>query len=864
MRTTITILLVFFAVLTSSGQTTLLPYQNTNLSSLERARDLCSRLTLQEKVSLMQDNSPAIPRLGIPQFPWWSEALHGDARNGYATVFPATIGIAASFDDTLLENVFTAVSDEVRAKNNEARLSGNIKRYQGLSIWTPNINIFRDPRWGRGQETYGEDPYLTSRMGLSVVRGLQGPDNTKYKKLLACAKHFAVHSGPESSRHQFNIENLSPRDLWETYLPAFKTLVEDGHVAEVMCAYQRIDGEPCCSNSHYEQQILRNEWHFDGLITTDCGAVSDFWKPGYHGTAKDAAQASGQAVRSGTDLECGSNFRSLPEALKRGEITEDKIDTSVVRLLRARFELGDFDGDNGNPWRQIPSSVIACKKHKDLALEMARESMVLLQNKGNILPLQKNASDIVVVGPNANDSIMQWANYNGIATETSTILKGIRAKVGNSVPYIRGCNYTNFLTDESRWAEVKCTEGNKTVKGIKATYWNNTDMTGTPAASAVYSSPVNLSNGGATVFAPGVNLENMSAAFEGTFTPSRTEDVDVKAAFDDGARLIVNGDTLDDIWKSRARVQYINRTIHVEKGKSYNIRFEYFQQKSLGLVQLDIVHKSQSDPQAVIAAIGKASTVVFAGGISPRLEGEEMKVSEPGFKGGDRTDIELPQAQRDLIAALHKAGKKVIFVNCSGSAIAMEPETETCDAILQAWYPGERGGEAVADILFGDYNPSGKLPVTFYRHTSDLPAFDDYNMKNRTYRYFKGKALFPFGYGLSYTTFKIKPTEIKNNKLIVEVTNTGKREGTETVQLYVRKTDDAEGPVKTLRGFQRVSLIPGETKTIAFDCVNPNTLATFDPSSNTVRFIGGSYQIFVGSSSQETDLHKYNLTADPQ
>ena len=388
-----------------SAQT--LPYQNPSLSAHERAVDLCSRLTLEEKAALMQSSSPAIERLGIPQFDWWNEALHGVARNGYATVYPATIGMAASFDDALLYRVYSAVSDEARVKANQARHSGRIKRYQSLSFWTPNINIFRDPRWGRGQETYGEDPYLTTRMGLAVVRGLQGPEDTRYRKLLACAKHFAVHSGPEWNRHEFNIESLPERDLWETYLPAFKTLVQDGHVAEVMCAYQRIDGDPCCGNTRYLQHILRDQWGFKGLVTSDCGAVDDFWKPGRHGVSANAHAASAKAVRSGTDVECGSNYRTLPEAVAAGEISEQEVDVSLIRLLQARFELGDFDPEELVDWQRLPESKLLSAENKQLALDMARESMTLLQNRSNLLPLSESGQKILVMGPNANDSVMQ-------------------------------------------------------------------------------------------------------------------------------------------------------------------------------------------------------------------------------------------------------------------------------------------------------------------------------------------------------------------------------------------------------------------------------------------------------------------------
>ena len=473
------------------------PYQVTYLPNLERARDLCHRLTLDEKVKLMMDRSPAIDRLNVPEFQWWNEALHGVARNGYATVFPITIGMAASFDDNLVYKVFTAVSDEARAKNNEARRSGHIDRYQGLSFWTPNINIFRDPRWGRGQETYGEDPYLTTQMGLAVVSGLQGDEGQKYKKLLACAKHFAVHSGPEWNRHSFNLESLSQRDLWETYLPAFQSLVQKGHVAEVMCAYQSIDGEPCCGNSHYLQQILRNEWGFDGMVVSDCSAISDFWVKGRHGVSANAAEASAKAVVSGTDVECGSNYKSLPEAIKAGKITEKQIDESVVRLLKARFDLGDFDDDRMNPYRKIPMTVVASAKHKNLALKMAQESMVLLQNWNDVLPLSKTDNDVVVMGPNANDSVMQWGNYNGYPTRTITILQGIREKNPN-IKYVEGCGLTRNEVSESRFNEITSKGG----KGITAQYWNNMELKGTPANTAQLSSGVHLSNGGATVFAP--------------------------------------------------------------------------------------------------------------------------------------------------------------------------------------------------------------------------------------------------------------------------------------------------------------------------------------------------------------------------
>ena len=842
-----------------------LPYQNPNLTAGQRADDLLGRLTLEEKVKLMMDSSPAIPRLGIPQFQWWNEALHGVGRNGYATVFPITMAMAASWDDVLLHKVFTAVSDEARVKAQQAKRSGNIKRYQSLSYWTPNINIFRDPRWGRGQETYGEDPYLTTMMGLAVVRGLQGQSMTgetgqhKYKKLLACAKHFAVHSGPEWNRHTFNIENLPERDLWETYLPAFKALVQEGKVAEVMCAYQRIDGQACCAQTRYEQQILRDEWGFDGLITSDCGAIRDFL-PRWHNVAKDGAEASAKAVLAGTDVECGSEYRNLPAAVKRGDIKEADIDKSLRRLLIARFELGDFDSDELNTWTKIPESVVASKEHKALAEEMAVKSIVLLKNNG-VLPLKaatgSQPTRLVVMGPNANDSVMMWGNYSGYPTRTITALEGLRQKlavggVPADIPYIQGCGLTRNEAFESRMNEIRGPLGGK---GIQATYWNNTEMKGAPTAVVNIGSAVRLSNGGNTVFAPGVNLENFSAQLHGTLIPTRDETLIFDISADDKLRLLVNGDTLINIWAVRHRIQGGKKELTVKAGECYRIQIDYVQETGYGALNFDIKKKISPTAQELLAQIGDAETVIFVGGISPSLEGEEMKVSEPGFKGGDRTSIELPQAQRDALAMLHKAGKKVVFVNCSGSAIALTPELETCDAILQWWYAGEQGGTALADILFGDKNPCGKLPITFYKSTDELPDFLDYSMKNRTYRYYQGEALFPFGYGLSYTTFEIGKPIYKNNKVRVTVKNTGDKEGTEVVQVYVRNTADKEGPLKTLRAYSRVSLNPGEAKTIDIDLPR-SRFEGWDVKTNTMRVVPGKYEVMVGNSSADKDLKR--------
>ena len=687
------------------------PYENPSFSPEQRAEDLCSRLNLEEKAKLMLHRSPAIERLNVPAFEWWNEALHGVGRSGFATVFPITMGMAATFDDQLVYRVFTAVSDEARAKNTEARRKKEVRQYQGLSFYTPNINIFRDPRWGRGQETYGEDPFLTSQMGLAVVRGLQG-EGQKYLKTLACAKHFAVHSGPEWNRHSFDVEQLPARDLWETYLPAFKALVQQGHVKEVMCAYQRIDGEPCCGNTRFLQHILRDEWGFQGLVTSDCWAVADFWQKGHHEFSATKEDAVARAVVTGTDLECGSDYPAIPDAVAQGKLTEEQVDISLKRLLQARFELGDFDDDQLVAWTDIPMSVVCSAEHRELALQAARESMTLLKNDG-ILPLYSKQR-IVVVGPNADNASMQWGNYNGFPTETITILDGIRSK-SDQVSFLDG--------------------------------------------------------------------------FE-----------------------------------------------HVGKG----------------------MDEKQLLAEHYLSRISDADVVVFVGGISPRLEGEEMSVDAEGFKGGDRLSIELPKVQRDFLAALHAMGKPVVYVNCSGSAMGLVPEQANANAILQAWYPGEQGGRAVADVLFGDYNPSGKLPVTFYRSVDQLPDYEDYRMAGRTYRYFQGEPLYPFGFGLSYTTFKLGTPSYQNGKVKVDITNTGKQEGAEVVQVYLRDPRDTDGPIKTLRAYQRVNLQPGELRTLTIDLPRER-FELWDTATNTMRVRKGKYEIMVGTSSADSDLQRFSV-----
>lgn len=864
-KTTGTAIAIITALIFSvNGFAQKLPYQNPNLPSEERAKDLITRLTLEEKASLMFDQSPAIPRLGIKKFNWWSEALHGLANNDNVTVFPEPVGMAASFNDSLVYKIFDATSDEVRAKYHEALRNGKEnRRFLSLSVWTPNVNIFRDPRWGRGQETYGEDPYLTSRMGVAVVKGLQGPTDAKYRKLLACAKHYAVHSGPEWSRHTLNLYQVKPRDLYETYLPAFKSLVTDADVRQVMCAYQRLDDEPCCGNNRLLQTILRDNWGFKHVVVSDCGAITDFYTS--HKVSSDAVHASAKGALAGTDVECvweGYAYKSLPEAVSRGLISEKEVDKHLLRVLTGRFELGDMDDDALVPWAAIPMSVVNNEAHRKLALDMALESMTLLQNKNNTLPLKRTVKRIAVVGPNADNDAMLWGNYNGKPVRTINILQGIRSKMpANAVLYDKACDLVENKVTQSYFSQ--CSIDGK--KGFKATYWNNREMKGDAVITEQIANPLKLTTAGQHEFASGVQLENFSALYETEFVATSTEEIVFKCGATGSMQLYVNGTMVrrTNNWRTLlSRVPY-----KVETGKKYKIEVRFSQLNNWQAnLEFDFGKEIDIDFSGLINKLKGIDEVVFVGGLSTLLEGEEMPVSYPGFKGGDRTDIQLPEVQRNCLKALKAAGKKVILVNCSGSAIGLVPETESCDAILQAWYGGESGGQAVSDVLFGNYNPSGKLPVTFYKDTTQLADFEDYSLKGRTYR-FMSDPLFQFGFGLSYSSFAIgtahlTKTAISNNESIdisIPVTNTSKRTGTEIVQVYVRRTNDSDGPLKTLRGFKRVSVPAGSTATAVIN-LPPSAFEFYDDKYGKMTVAAGEYELLYGNSSAEKDLKLVKLS----
>jgi beta-glucosidase len=675
------------------------PYKDPSLPIERRVDDLLSRMTLEEKVSQMMNDAAAVERLGVPRYEWWNEALHGVARAGTATVFPQAIGLAATWDAPLMHEVADTISTEARAKNNEFTRRGERGRYKGLTFWSPNINIFRDPRWGRGQETYGEDPYLTSRMGVAFVRGLQG-DDPKYLKVVATPKHYAVHSGPEPERHGFDAKAFE-RDMRETYLPAFRATVTEAHAASVMCAYNRTNGEPCCANKRLLTEILRGEWGFTGYVVSDCGAITDIWK-GHH-FAGTEAEASALAVKAGTDLACGHEYASLVKAVKDGLISEAEIDAALRRLLTARFRLGMFDPPELVAYQRIPFSENDSPAHRELALRAARESVVLLKNEAGALPLKKDLKTIAVIGPNADAPEVLLGNYNGQPSKSVTPLEGIREKVS-------------------------------------------------AATEVLYSAGVSK---------PGVAAK-----------PS-----DVTALRDDA-----------------------------------------------------------------LAKARRADVVVMVMGITPSVEGEEMKVNAEGFRGGDRTDIALPREQEDLIKEVHALGKPSVLVLLNGSALAVNWASENVPAIVEAWYPGEEGGAAIADALFGDYSPAGRLPVTFYQSVSQLPPFEDYRMQGRTYRYFRGEPLYPFGFGLSYAKFeygnlKLSAARVKAGEGLTasaEVRNVGAREGDEVVELYVTDaTASVPVPVRSLQGLSRVTLEPGERRRVSFT-LEPRQLSLIDDRGRRV------------------------------
>ena len=842
-------------------------WQDPSVPRAERVESLLGMLTPEEKVGLMMNKSISIERLGIPSYNWWSEACHGVRQGGY-TVYPQPIGMAAAFSEKLVFDVFSQVSDEARANWN--RSDHSVKHvgmgevyYPGnpeLSFWCPNVNIFRDPRWGRGQETCGEDPYLMAVLGVQTVLGMQGND-PNYVKTHACAKHYAVHSGPEPLRNSMNVEP-SNRDLWETYLPAFKALVKKANVREVMCAYQRFEGKPCCTSDRLLIDILRNKWGYDGLVVTDCDAINNFFNRGQHETHKDGLSASVDAVLNGTDLECGKVFMSLTQGLEKGLIKESDLDQHLRRTLMGRFELGMFDPADRLPWASMGESVISSEEHDALATQAARESMVLLQNNNvkaksgqlePVLPLSKNIRTLAVVGPNADDVGLLNGNYGGTPTRAHqhSLLEGIRAALpGVNIIYDKACERND---DYETVPHLQDFNGGQ---GVFVEFWNNRTLSGEPAKTGYYKE-LNFSTFGAWGFAEGVNNDSLSVRVSGKYTATFTGEMKYTISTDNGYTLKVNGTVVEEAQGGggrrggfRRRVEY--KSFPVTQGQTYDVVIEYRRgDGNFAMLRGDICERKLVDFTDLAAKVKAADAIIVIGGISPQMEGE----------GGDKQDIELPSVQQRLVRAMHETGRPVVFVNCSGSAIAFGSVEGQYDALLQAWYPGQGGAKALADVLFGNYSPGGKLPVTFYRSTADLPDFLDYSMKNRTYRYFTGQPQYAFGYGLSYTSFalgkaKLSAKQMKINGKVtvtVPVTNTGSCQGTETVQIYVKALDDAGAPIKALKGFKKLSLKPGETQK-AVITLDSEAFEYYDEAIDELSPRAGRYQILCGTSSLDKDL----------
>ncbi|RZL36734.1 MAG: glycoside hydrolase family 3 protein [Pedobacter sp.] len=702
---------IFFSTISVAQDNT---YLNSKLPLETRVQDLLKRMTLQEKALQMDNRTPAIDRLKIPAYDWWNEALHGVARAGLATSFPQPIGLAATFNTESIFTMGTMVSDEARAKHHQFAREGNRKEYTGLTFYSPNVNIFRDPRWGRGHETFGEDPYLTGKLGVAFVKSMQG-DDPKYFKTITTAKHFAVHSGPEPERHVFDAKPLK-RDLWETYLPAFKMLTQDGHVYSFMCAYNRLYGKPCCSDTFLLNDILRKKWGFKGFVATDCGAVYDFYM--FHKTAKDSIEAVAQAIKAGADNQCYGYVKAVIPAIKQGLLKESELDTAVARLLRAKFKLGVFDWDEDNSYAKIPYSLVNSQKHQAHALQMAKEAIVLLKNDKKTLPLAKSIKNLAVIGPNANDAEILLGNYNGDPAHIVTPLEGIQKTFSSSnVSYAKGCN---------------------------------------------------------VIDTPGYN------------------------------------------------------------------------------------RKKEFDEALAVAA--KAEVIVFIGGISPRLEGEELKVKVPGFLGGDKTDLNLPIIQTDLLKELKKLGKPIVLVLLNGSALSINWEQENMNAIVETWYGGEKGGAALADVLIGNYNPAGRLPVTFYKSIDDLPKFNDYSMAEKTYRYVTKPVLYPFGYGLSYTSFKYSDLKLSSNQLNQQtplnisftIKNTGNFDGDEVVQLYISQAGQ-NMPIKELKGFKRINIKKGALQEVTFE-LKASDIQHYNEQLDDLSIVPGKIKLMIGSSSADVRL----------
>lgn len=872
-------------------------YQDTSKDFETRAMDLVSHMTLEEKISQIGNSSAAIPRLGINEYDWWNECLHGVARAGVATVFPQAIGMAATFDLDMMSKVATVISDEARAKHHEFLRNNDFGRYKGLTMWSPNINIFRDPRWGRGHETYGEDPFLTGQMGMRFVKGLQG-DDPKYFKVVATAKHYAVHSGPEPERHSFNVVP-DTRDLWETYLPAFEDLMVKAKAYSIMGAYNRVDGESASASWMLLEDILRKQWGFEGFVVSDCGAIRDIYA--HHKIVNSLEEAAAIGLRRGCDLNCGTVYQqSMLKAVQQGLIDEGEIDLSVYRLMLARMKLGMFDPVEMVPYAQIPFEVNDSKPHDEAALQMALKSMTLLKNDGTLPLNKKKVKSIAVVGPNANTIDALRANYFGDASHPVTVLDGIKNAAGKKikVSYDEGCPIVEYDGDNKRHDIVAgkflstIDEKGQKVPGLKGEYFKGIEFKGEPVLTQIdkqirmfwmENSPTSTAVAqGLLTPEQAMDKNNFSIRWTGSLIAPETATYEFGVMSDDGCRIYLDGKLVIDDWSEHEMIPNVVK-FDFEAGKTYDIKIEYYEAEgNAGIwlvwkkVEKIVKEKGPFEPSAeMLANVKKADVAIFVGGLDANWEGEEMRGRDgiDGFRGGDRTKIELPAVQLKTLRAMQATGTPVIFVLIAGSAISFDGLENELPAILMGWYPGQRGGDAVAQVLFGDYNPAGRLPVTFYHSTDDLAEFTNYDMqagKGFTYRYFAGEPLYPFGHGLSYTSFEYSQLKIDKTSLsagdeltvTVKVKNTGKRDGDEVVQLYVRDVESTiPMAIKQLRSFNRVLLASGEEKTLTFKLNPAEDFRYYNAMHREYRVEPGDFEIQVGASSSDIRL-KQTITIE--
>ena len=836
--------------------------RNDDPARVARVKKLVAQMTLEEKVSQMQNHAAAIPRLGVPAYDYWNEGLHGVARSGYATLFPQAIGLSATWDTALQHQVATTISTEARAKYNQAIRENNHEIYFGLTVWSPNINIFRDPRWGRGQETYGEDPYLTSRMGVAFVTGLQG-DDPEFLRVVSTPKHFAVHSGPESERHRFDV-NPSPHDLEDTYLPAFRATITEGHAQSIMCAYNSVDGAPACANKPLLKDLLRGAWRFRGFVTSDCAAITDVAEG--HKFAPDLEHAAALSVRAGTDTSCGEEYSALTKAVQDGLIAESEIDTALERLFLARFRLGMFEPEATVAYARLPFSEVDSEAHRKLALKTARESMVLLKNDGT-LPLGNGVKTIAVIGPNAASLAALEGNYNAVPSHPVTPLEGLRrAASGRTVLYAQGASYADGVSVPVPETVLRTPEG---APGLRGEYFSNTALAGKPAATRTDSQIDFDWNAAAPL--PAVKASAFGVRWTGTLTvPAPGEyrfqmglahcypchDAESYAVFLDGKEVSQKSFPAENSRGSSGP----SFAVSFADTKPHALRVEYTHEApNFGAgITLSWEPPAEALRAEAVQAARRSDVVVAFVGLSPELEGEEMPIKVRGFDGGDRTDLDLPSEQQALLEAVSATGKPLVVVLMNGSALSVNWAQKNAAGILEAWYPGEEGGDAIAETLLGGNNPAGRLPVTFYQSTAQLPPFADYSMRSRTYRYFTGQPLFRFGDGLSYTSFKYNSklgasTLAAGEALPVEttVTNTGKLAGDEVIEIYLTPPSSAVAPLRQLVAFERVHLEPGESRTLHLS-VAPRQLSEVDVQGKR-SISAGSYRLYLGGSQPSSD-----------